>query len=234
MGGNIVKPEKILIVDDDKNICKLIELYLTHEGYETICCNDGSAALDLVKAGTFDLVILDLMLPLINGFEVCRLIKAETQIPIIMVTARDQIDDKVDGFNAGADDYVVKPFEPKELVARVKARLKNKNLGNLDNHKGPLIEDNLWVNLDTYEVKVDGVKISLKPKEIQLLHYLMEHKNVVFNRDQLLQKVWDYEYTGDTRTVDVHVKRLRDSLENSSEKWEIKTIWGVGYKFEVK
>jgi DNA-binding response OmpR family regulator len=234
MGGNIVKPEKILIVDDDKNICKLIELYLTHEGYETICCNDGSVALDLVKAGTFDLVILDLMLPLINGFEVCRLIKAETQIPIIMVTARDQIDDKVDGFNAGADDYVVKPFEPKELVARVKARLKNKNLGNLDNHKGPLIEDNLWVNLDTYEVKVDGVKISLKPKEIQLLHYLMEHKNAVFNRDQLLQKVWDYEYTGDTRTVDVHVKRLRDSLENSSEKWEIKTIWGVGYKFEVK
>lgn len=229
-----MKPEKILIVDDDKNICKLIELYLTHEGYETVCCNDGSAALDLIKKEKIDLVLLDLMIPLINGCEVCRLIKSEHEIPIIMVTARDQIDDKVDGFNAGADDYIVKPFEPKELVARVKARLKNKNAAKAESNKGPLIEDNLWVNIDTYEVKVDGVPISLKPKEIQLLHYLVEHKNVVFNRDQLLQKVWDYEYTGDTRTVDVHIKRLRDSLENSSKKWEIKTIWGVGYKFEVK
>jgi DNA-binding response OmpR family regulator len=232
--GNIVAIEKILIVDDDKNICKLLELYLNHEGYVTVCCNDGSTALDLVKEDKFDLVLLDLMIPLINGCEVCKLIKSEREIPIIMVTARDQVDDKADGFNAGADDYIVKPFEPKELVARVKARLKNKNIVNIDNKKGALIEDNLWVNIDTYEVKVDGVSIALKPKEIQLLHYLVEHKNIVFNRDQLLQKVWDYEYTGDTRTVDVHIKRLRDSLENSSEKWSIKTIWGVGYKFEVK
>jgi DNA-binding response OmpR family regulator len=227
-------PEKILIVDDDKNICKLIEVYLNHEGYETKCCHDGSVALDLIKKEKYDLVLLDLMLPLINGYEVCKLIKSEQDIPIIMVTARDLVDDKVDGFNAGADDYIVKPFEPKEMVARVKARLKSKPKSESEDKKGPLIEDNLWVNIDTYQVKVNGIPISLKPKEIQLLHYLLSNKNVVFTRDQLLTKVWDYAYSGDTRTVDVHIKRLRDCLENSSKKWELKTIWGVGYKFEVK
>ncbi|MEI8216284.1 MAG: response regulator transcription factor [Eubacteriales bacterium] len=225
---------KILIVDDDKNICKLIEIYLNHEGYETVCCHDGSAALDIVKEGNYDLVLLDLMIPIINGSEVCRIIKAEMDIPIIMVTARDLVDDKVNGFNAGADDYIVKPFEPKELVARVKARLKPHSSTTEENTSGVLSIDNLWVNIDKYEVKINGELVSLKPKEIQLLHYLLANKNIVFNRDQLLQKVWDYAYSGETRTVDVHIKRLRDKLGNSSEKWELKTIWGVGYKFEVK
>ena len=225
---------KILIVDDDKNICKLIEVYLNHEGYETVCCHDGSAALDIVKEGNYDLVLLDLMIPIINGSEVCRIIKAEMDIPIIMVTARDLVDDKVNGFNAGADDYIVKPFEPKELVARVKARLKTHSSKVLENTSVVLSIDNLWVNIDKYEVKVNGEPISLKPKEIQLLHYLLENKNIVFNRDQLLQKVWDYAYSGETRTVDVHIKRLRDKLGNSSDKWELKTIWGVGYKLEVR
>ena len=225
---------KILVVDDDKNICKLIEVYLNHEGYETVCCHDGSAALDIVKEGTYDLVLLDLMIPIINGCEVCKLIKAEMDIPIIMVTARDLVDDKVNGFNAGADDYIVKPFEPKELVARVKARLKPHSSAVVESNSGVLSIDNLWINIDKYEVKVNGEPVSLKPKEIQLLHYLLENKNIVFSRDQLLQKVWDYAYSGETRTVDVHIKRLRDKLGNSSEKWELKTIWGVGYKLQVK
>ena len=225
---------KILIVDDDKNICKLMEIYLNHEGYETVCCHDGSAALDIVKEGTYDLVLLDLMIPIINGSEVCRIIKAEMDIPIIMVTARDLVDDKVNGFNAGADDYIVKPFEPKELVARIKARLKPTISPALESNAGRVCIGNLSVNIDAYEVKLDRIPIILKPKEIQLLHYLMENKNMVLSRDQLLLKVWDYSYSGDTRTVDVHIKRLRDKLHNSSKKWAIKTIWGVGYKFEVR
>ncbi|MHC1723803.1 MAG: response regulator transcription factor [Aminipila sp.] len=228
-----METKKILIVDDDKNICKLMELYLGNAGYITTCCHDGSSALDYISKGDYDLVILDLMLPAINGWEVCRLIKMENHIPVIMVTARDMIDDKVNGFDAGADDYIVKPFEPKELLARVKVRIKNAMpLEHIQDNK-PISADNLMVDINKYEVKLNNESINLKPKEIQLLHYLLVNKNIVFTREQLLEKIWDYSYIGDTRTVDVHIKCIREKLASDSKAWEIKTVWGVGYKLEV-
>lgn len=238
---------KILIVDDDKNICKLMDLYLKDAGYETFCCHDGSSAIDCVHSDHYDLVILDLMIPLINGWEVCKLIKMEFEMPIIMVSARDMTDDKVLGFDAGADDYIVKPFDPKELIARVKVRLKaqssevserlardQKEQEDRQLKHGALSVDNLLVDINRYEVALDGLKVQLKPKEIQLLYFLLQNKNIVFTRDQLLEKIWDYTYSGDTRTVDVHIKCLREKLTSSSPNWEIKTVWGVGYKMEVK
>ncbi len=232
-----MEKSKILIVDDDKNICKLIELYLKDAGYETFCCHDGSSAIDCVNKDKYDLVILDLMIPIINGWEVCRLIKAEQHVPIIMVSARDMTEDKVSGFDAGADDYIVKPFDPKELVARVKVRLKARP-GEAPDKKagsdGLAAIDNLIIDINKYEVTLDGEPVQLKPKEIQLLYFLLQNKNIVFTRDQLLEKIWDYTYTGDTRTVDVHIKCLREKLNNDSPNWEIKTIWGVGYKLEVR
>lgn len=228
-----MEKEKILIVDDDKNICRLIGLYLENEGYETTCCHDGSAAIDFIHKDNFTLVILDLMIPYINGWEVCKMIKMEKEIPIIMVSARDLIEDKINGFEVGTDDYIVKPFEPKELVARVKARIKNYKKTECVKEKQIIKIDNLSVNLDQYEVQVDHKIIELKPKETQLLYFLMENKNIVFTREQLLDKIWDYSYPGDTRTVDVHIKCLRKKLNNNSNHWRIKTIWGVGYKLEV-
>lgn len=228
-----MEAKKILIVDDDKNICKLIELYLGNAGYEIACCHDGSSALDYINKEEYDLVILDLMLPAINGWEVCRLIKMEKDIPIIMVTARDMIDDKVSGFEAGADDYLVKPFEPKELVARVKARLRKKEQPELKKDSTFIVIDNLMVDINKYEVRLNNKAINLKPKEIQLLHFLVINKNIVFTREQLLERIWDYPYSGDTRTVDVHIKCLREKLDSRSKSWEIKTVWGVGYKLEV-
>ena len=232
---------KILIVDDDKNICKLIALYLNDAGYETVCCHDGSKAVDYVQESRFDLVILDLMIPIINGWEVCKLIKAESGVPIILVSARDLTEDKLSGFDAGADDYIVKPFDPKELVARVKVRLKA-HVAEIaesqeilrDKQEGAIVIDNLMVDISRYEVVLDGVMIQLKPKEVQLLYFLLQNKNIVFTRDQLLEKIWDYTYSGDTRTVDVHIKCLREKLKSRSENWGIKTIWGVGYKMEAK
>jgi DNA-binding response OmpR family regulator len=224
----------ILIVDDDKNICTLIDLYLSNEGYKTTCCYDGTSALDLIERVSFDLVILDLMLPIINGWEVCKLIKMKHDIPILMVSARDLVDDKVSAFDAGGDDYIVKPFEPKELVARVKVRLKNKDLQKLKVYEDTIILGNLKVDMKSYEVRVDGNLIDLKPKETQLLFFLLQNKGIVFTRDQLLKELWDYSYCGDTRTVDVHIKCLREKLMSPNNNWSIKTIWSVGYKFEVQ
>ncbi|QHI71637.1 response regulator transcription factor [Aminipila terrae] len=225
--------QRILIVDDDKNICKLMELYLGNAGYLTACCHDGSSALDKINKEDYNLVILDLMLPAINGWEVCRLIKMEKNIPIIMVTARDMIDDKINGFEAGADDYLVKPFEPKELVARVKARLKNAAPSDCKQINKSIMVDDLMVDINKYEVRINNQMINLKPKETQLLYFMLINKNIVFTREQLLEKIWDYSYQGDTRTVDVHIKCLREKLNSESKVWEIKTVWGVGYKLEV-
>lgn len=226
---------KILIVDDDKNICKLMNLYLRKEGYETITCHDGSTAVDLIKKKEVDLVLLDLMIPVINGWEVCKLIKIEQDVPVIIVSARDVIKDKIAGFDAGADDYIVKPFDPVELLARVKARLKSRTTEGRDIQKKNVITVyNLVIDMDQYQVRMGGQEVDLKPKEIQLLYFLANNKNIVFTREQLLEKIWDYNSAGDTRTVDVHIKCLREKLKNTSQGWKIKTIWGVGYKMEVK
>lgn len=229
----------ILVVDDDKNICQLLELYLAKEGYELFFTYDGSGAIDQIKQRSFDLVILDVMLPVINGWEVCRIIKEMSSVPIIMLTACDLLEDKIQGFELGADDYIVKPFEPREVVARVKARLKTEtglNPGNQQSGKGQerlLIEGNLEVDINRYEVRLAGSKIDLKPKEIQLLYFILKNKNIVFSREQLLEKVWDYSFRGDTRTVDVHVNRIREKLEGTCTSCRIRTIWGVGYKMET-
>ncbi|OCZ49849.1 response regulator transcription factor [Dehalobacter sp. TeCB1] len=223
----------ILIVDDDKNICKLMDLYLKKTGYNTIICHDGSAAIDILQKTKVDLVLLDIMIPLINGWEVCKLIKLEQDIPVIMVSARDMVADKVTGFDAGADDYLVKPFEPEELLVRVKVRLKSHNPPQ-EKKNNIITIHNLIIDMNQYQVRVDDLDVDLKPKEIQLLSFLAQNKNIVFTREQLLEKIWDYSYLGDTRTVDVHIKCLREKMKNHSSGWEIKTIWGVGYKLEVK
>ncbi len=225
---------RILIVDDDKNICRLIDLYLKDAGFETVCCHDGSTAMDIVGEGGIGLVVLDLMIPAINGWEVCKLIKTECSIPVIIVSARDLVDDKIAGFDAGADDYVVKPFDPKELAARVKARLRTASGAGDEGRGNVLAAGNLSVDFDRYEARIDGDIIPLKPKEIQLLHFLLKNKNIVFTRDQLLEKIWGYSYSGDTRTVDVHIKCLREKLECRAKGVEIKTVWGVGYKLETR
>lgn len=230
--GGAIMSNKIMIVDDDKNICRLLDLYLKNEGYETIICNDGSEALNALDNQNIDLVLLDLMLPVINGWEVCRLIRRDHNIPIIMITARDMLEDKISGFDAGADDYIVKPFEPKEVIARVKARLRG-NIQKNTNNSEILQFDNLIIDINKYEIKINDKTIPLKPKEIQLLYFLAKNKNIVFSRDKLLECVWEYNFSGDTRTVDVHIKRLREKLNDESKHWRIKTIWGVGYKFET-
>jgi len=228
-----MQKEKILVVDDDANICELIKLYLDNAGYELSFCHDGSSALNKVKAETFDLILLDVMLPVINGWEVCRLVRQQSQVPVIFLTARDMIEDKVQGFDLGADDYIVKPFDPRELTARVKARLKAGN-SNVVPQEQVLRIGNLCVDLLKYEVSLNGKTVDLKPKEIQLLHFLLLNKNIVFSREALLEKVWDYQFEGDTRTVDVHINRLREKIEDGSNTYKIKTVWGVGYKMEVR
>ncbi len=224
--------EKILVVDDDHNICELINLYLTSQGYQLFFSHDGSEALDVLKKENPDLVLLDVMLPVINGWEVCRLIRQKSQVPIIFLTARDMVEDKVQGFELGADDYLVKPFEPRELVARVKIRLKPK--GQSSGTQDSLLKaGNLSIDILKYEVRINGSIVDLKPKEIQLLYFLLLNKNIVFSRELLLEKVWDYSYEGDTRTVDVHINRLREKIEKNCDACKIKTVWGVGYKMEV-
>ena len=229
-----MKKGKILIVDDDKNICKLMNLYLKKAAYETTICHDGSTAIDLIQKNKVDLVLLDLMIPVINGWEVCKLIKQEYDVPVIMVSARDMVKDKIVGFDAGADDYIVKPFDPEELVARVKARLKSRTPEERDIKERIFAIHNLEIDMNQYQVRMDGYVVDLKPKEIQLLSFLAKNKNIVFTREQLLEKIWDYFHSGDTRTVDVHIKCLREKLKNTSTGWKIKTIWGVGYKMEVQ
>jgi len=229
--------KKILVVDDDKNICELLNIYLQNEGYEVVFAYDGSAAINSAKKENPDLIILDVMMPVINGWEACKLIRQFTNVPIIMLTALDTLDNKVQGLRIGADDYIVKPFEPAEVLARIAAHLRREDSSNTkeDPTKHEVEFDNLKVNMDTYEVLLDGKKINdLKPKEIQLLFFFLTNKNQVFTREQLLDKVWGYEYFGGTRTVDVHIKSVREKLNSSNSKWEIKTIWNVGYKFETK
>ena len=224
---------KILIVDDDVNICELLRLYLEKEGYETIVANDGKTAVDLALKHTPDLILLDIMLPQLDGWQVCREIRKFLETPIIMITAKGEVFDKILGLELGADDYVTKPFDTKEIVARVKAVLRRST----DKNKKQTQEvkfDKLRINLTNYELEVGGVNIDTPPKELELIYHLASNPNKVYTRDQLLDEVWGFDYYGDSRTVDVHVKRLREKLENVSEEWSLKTVWGVGYKFEVK
>lgn len=232
--------KKVLVVDDDKNICELLKLYLQKEGFETYFAYDGSQAVTSAKENQPDIIVLDVMMPVINGWEACKLIRQFTDVPIIMLTALDTTENKVQGLNIGADDYIVKPFEPVEVIARINAHLRRADKKKTDPEEveksnSILVVDNLEVNLDRYEVKLDGkILKDFKPKEIQLLYFFMSNKNQVFTREQLLDKVWGYEYYGGTRTVDVHVKGLREKLKSKKNKWEITTIWNVGYKFEIK
>lgn len=224
---------KILVVDDDKNICELLRLYLEKEGYTVAISNEGEEALAKFNAINPDLILLDIMLPTLDGWQVCREIRKTSNVPIIMLTAKGETFDKVLGLELGADDYVVKPFDTKEVIARVKAVLRRiGNTAPAAEHK-EVNYDKLSVNMTRYELKVDGKVIDTPPKELELLFHLASNPNRVYTRDQLLDEVWGFEYYGDSRTIDVHVKRLREKLEGVSDKWSLKTVWGVGYKFEV-
>lgn len=225
---------KILIVDDDENICELLRLYLEKDGFDTVVANDGEQAVDYAAKYSPDLILLDIMLPKLDGWQVCREIRKTSDVPIIMLTAKGETFDKILGLELGADDYVSKPFDTKEVIARIKAVLRRTH----DNDKSSQISevryDKLRINLTNYELEVNGVKIDTPPKELELIYHLASNPNRVYTRDQLLDEVWGFDYYGDSRTVDVHVKRLREKLENVSDEWCLKTVWGVGYKFEVK
>lgn len=223
----------LLVVDDDKNICELLDLYLSNAGFSLLFSHDGSSALNVLKNNKIDLVLLDIMLPVINGWEVCKIIRRTSSIPIIMLTARDMLEDKIQGFELGADDYIIKPFEPKEVIARINARLKEKKTEPVKK-EGVLEAVDLTVDINKYEVWQGDKLLDLKPKEVQLLYFLLNNKNIVFSRDQLLDKVWNYDVMVDTRTVDVHINRLREKLGDYKTSWNIKTIRGVGYKLEVR
>ena len=228
--------EKILVVDDDANICELLRLYLTKEGYQVTVANDGEEGLEKFNQVKPDMVLLDVMMPRMDGLEVCRRIRKAGNTPVMMLTAKGETFDKVLGLELGADDYVVKPFDAKEVVARVKAvlrRTQGKN-DNAEESKKVVTYDKLEINIANYELKVNGVQIDTPPKELELIYHFASNPNRVFTRDQLLDEVWGFEFYGDSRTVDVHVKRLREKLEGVSDKWELKTVWGVGYKFETK
>ena len=224
---------KILVVDDDPNILQLITLYLTKEGFDVVQAKQGDEALRLFKSAPPNLVLLDIMLPVMDGWQVCREIRKVSNIPIIMLTAKDETFDKVLGLELGADDYIVKPFDTKELVARIKAVLRRFQA--VDTPDKELSFPGLTINISQYTVNYLGRQMEMPPKELELLHFLASHPNRVFTREQLLEQVWGYDFFGDSRTVDVHVKRLRDKLVGGEEMgWTIKTVWGVGYKFEVK
>lgn len=225
--------EKILVVDDDLNICELLKLYLEKEEYEVVIANDGVSAVSTFKEETPSLVLLDIMLPRMDGWQVCREIRKFSETPIIMITAKGEVFDRVLGLELGADDYIVKPFDTKEVVARIKAVLRRLASNPQDEIKEVNYEK-LTINLTNYELKVNGVVIDTPPKEMELIFHLAKNPNRVFTRDQLLDEVWGFDYYGDSRTVDVHVKRLREKLEGVSDKWSLSTVWGVGYKFEVK
>lgn len=226
--------QRILVVDDDKNICEIIRLYLEKEGFLVSIANDGEEALKMFRETTPSVVVLDVMMPKMDGFQVCREIRRVSSSPVIMLTAKGETFDKVLGLELGADDYMVKPFENKELVARIKAVLRRYEPK--DNADKEIIYPNLCVNLTNYELKINGEVIDIPPKELELLYYLATNPNKVFTREQLLETVWGFDYFGDSRTVDVHVKRLREKLELAGDavNWQLKTVWGVGYKFEVK
>ncbi len=227
-------PQKILIVEDEANIAQLLHLYLEKEGYETQIAPDGGKAVELFRSFIPDLVLLDIMLPVMDGWSVLTKIRSESKTPVIMLTAKGETTDRITGLEQGADDYIVKPFETKEVLARIRAVLR-RTLGGEEETGGEkrLTFDKLVINLDAYELMVDGKRVDTPPKELELLYHLASAPNRVFTRNQLLDEVWGFDYFGDSRTVDVHIKRLREKLENVSEKWSLKTVWGVGYKFEV-
>ena len=229
--------QKILIGDDDNNIAELISLYLTKECYDTKIVNDGEQALIAFEHYKPNMLLLDLMLPGIDGYQVCREIRAKSDVPIIMLSAKGEVFDKVLGLELGADDYILKPFDSKELVARVKAVLRRFQPAKPEAYASVDIKcveyPGLIVNLSNYSVTYDGQQIDMPPKELELLYFLASSPNQVFTREQLLDNIWGYEYVGDTRTVDVHVKRLREKIKDKPT-WRIATVWGIGYKFEVK
>ncbi len=224
---------KILVIDDDPAMCEMLKAYFENEGYEVRTVSDGAEGVSYFKMYEPDLVLLDITLPKKDGFQVCREIREVSSKPIIMVSAKSEVFDKVLGLEMGADDYVVKPFDPKELSARVKAVLRRCQSHAGQNDDEVIRFDNIEISKLKYELKLRGRSIDIPPKELELLYFLASNYNRVFTRDQLLDKVWGFDYLGDSRTVDVHVKRLREKLEGVSDKWVLKTVWGVGYKFEL-
>ncbi len=223
----------VLIVEDDRNIQELLQMYLEKEGYAVTVAGDGGQGLQKFRAIKPDIVLLDVMMPVMDGWSVCRTIRSESQTPIIMLTAKSETDDKITGLKTGADDYVTKPFEMKELLARIEAVLRRTERGTEQPKARRLVFDKLIIDMDAFELTVNGKKTDTPPKEMELLYYLASSPNRVYTRNQLLDEVWGFDYFGDSRTVDVHVKRLREKLEGVSESWTLKTVWGVGYKFEV-
>ena len=233
----MVNKQKILIVDDDENIAELISLYLTKECYDTMMVHDGEEALVAFESYAPNLILLDLMLPGIDGYQVCREIRAKSNTPIIMLSAKGEVFDKVLGLELGADDYIIKPFDSKEMVARVKAVLRRyqpvKAEVPVADKTKRVMYPGIEINLTNYSVLVDGKTVDMPPKELELLYFLASSPNQVFTREQLLDQIWGYEYIGDTRTVDVHIKRLREKIKDH-DAWSLGTVWGIGYKFEVK
>ena len=225
-------PTKVLIVEDDGNIAELLHLYLEKEGFETQVASDGGKGVELFRSFQPGLVLLDIMLPVMDGWSVLKKIRETDKTPVIMLTAKGELNDKVQGLEGGADDYIVKPFEMKEVLARIHAVLRRYGAENGESEK-KLSFDKLVINLDSYELVVDGRRIDTPPKELELLYHLAASPNRVFTRNQLLDEVWGFDYFGDSRTVDVHIKRLREKLEGVSDQWSLKTVWGVGYKFEA-
>ena len=228
--------DKILVVDDDTNISGLLRLSLTKEGYQVTTANDGEEGLEKFNQLKPDMVLLDVMMPRMDGLEVCRRIRKLGNTPVMMLTAKGETFDKVLGLELGADDYMVKPFDTKEVVARIKAVLRRCTVttSQTESSEGVIEFDNLRLDMNSYELRVKGKVVEAPPKELELLNCLASHPNRVYTRDQLLDEVWGFEYYGDSRTIDVHVKRLREKLAGASDKWELKTVWGVGYKFEVR
>ena len=226
--------EKILVVDDDVNICELLRLYIERDDYQVVIANDGKQAVELFNREQPDLVLLDIMLPKMDGWQVCKEIRKTSNRPIIMLTAKGELFDKILGLELGADDYIIKPFEAKEVIARIHAVLRRTSTSEEKEKVKEINWDKLSINLTNYELRVDGKYIDTPPKEMELLYYLASNPNKVFTRDQLLDKVWGFDYYGDSRTVDVHIKRLREKINGVSDQWSLKTVWGVGYKFDAK
>ena len=223
----------VLIVEDDRNIADLLRLYLEKEGYTVVIAPDGMRGVEQFRTVHPSLVLLDVMRPGLDGWGVCRAIRAESQTPIIMLTAKSETEDKVNGLKQGADDYITKPFEMKEVLARIEAVLRRSGI-EPEKSRRRLEFDKLVIDMDAFELTVDGKKVPTPPKEMELLYHLASTPNRVYTRNQLLDEVWGFDYFGDTRTVDVHIKRLREKLEGVSDQWDLKTVWSVGYKFEVK
>ena len=224
----------VLIVEDDKNIAELLQMYLEKEGYTVTLAGDGGEGLSKFRSTQPDLVLLDVMMPVMDGWTLCKTIRGESQTPIIMLTAKSETDDKVAGLKSGADDYITKPFQMKEVLARIEAVLRRSDRSATEPATRRLQFDKLTIDMDAFELTIDGKKVDTPPKEMELLFYLASSPNRVYTRNQLLDEVWGFDYFGDSRTVDVHVKRLREKLEGVSQQWSLKTVWGVGYKFEVQ